>query len=148
GGGMHEWMPVDEPNVLWLNTALLVVASIAMQVSRGAIGRGNVAAARQTFAAAGLLSIGFLAGQAWAWQSLASSGLYTVQTPAYTFFILLTAVHGLHLGGGLFVLIRAAQRLWRTDPRDVATVERLGTSVQLCTTYWHFLLIVWIGLFW
>lgn len=148
GGGMHEWMPIDEPRVLWLNTALLVLASVAMQVSRGAIARGNVAAARKTFAAGGVLSVGFLVGQASAWQSLASSGLYTVETPAYMFFILLTAVHALHLLGGLVVLARAAGRLWKTDPGDAATIGRLDTSVELCTTYWHFLLIVWVGLFW
>jgi cytochrome c oxidase subunit 3 len=50
--------------------------------------------------------------------------------------------------GGLVVLGRAASRMWRVDPTDGVAVEKLGMSVELCTTYWHFLLLVWIGLFW
>jgi cytochrome c oxidase subunit III len=148
GGGMHEWVAVEEPNVLWLNTALLVLASIMMQRARGLVGKREIVAARQRFALGGLLTIAFLGGQVFAWNALASTGLYTVETPAYTFFLLLTAVHGLHLIGGLVVLARAAQRLWRVDPADIVTIGRLETSVQLCTTYWHFLLLVWFGLFW
>ena len=148
GGGMHEWMPVDEPGVLWLNTALLVLASAVMQRSRGRILRDDVAAARKSFAAAGLLTLLFLAGQVSAWVALSSSGLYTVETPAYSFFILLTAVHGLHLAGGLVVLGRASRRMWRADTSNPVVVSQLATSVALCTTYWHFLLLVWLGLFW
>ena len=148
GGGMHAWMPVDEPSVLWLNTALLVLASVAMQHARGRITANDIVAARRSFAAAGVLTLLFLAGQVSAWMSLSASGLYTVETPAYSFFILLTAVHGLHLVGGLVVLGRAARRMWRADTSNAVVVSRLATSVQLCTTYWHFLLLVWLGLFW
>jgi cytochrome c oxidase subunit 3 len=148
GGGMHQWVPVEDPGVLWLNTALLVLASIALQLARGRIDENDVEAARQRFLAGGVLTLLFLAGQVWAWRSLSSTGLYSVETPAYVFFILLTAVHGLHLIGGLVVLGRAATRMWRVDAHDVVAVEKLGMSVQLCATYWHFLLLVWIGLFW
>src|SRR5690606_18348148 len=66
GGGMHAWVPVDDPDVLWVNTAVLVLASIAMQVSRNAIGRRALEPAQRSFAAAGLLTVLFLAGQVWA----------------------------------------------------------------------------------
>jgi len=148
GGGMHEWVPVDDPSVLWLNTAVLVLASVAMQYARGRMAHDRVAPARIAFAIAGVLSILFLVGQVSAWVSLSATGLYTVATPAYSFFILLTAVHGLHLVGGLVVLARATTRLWRVDTANVVALERLRMSVSLCTTYWHFLLLVWIGLFW
>ena len=148
GGGMHAWVPVDDPNVLWLNTAVLVLASVAMQVSRNAIGRRALEPAQRSFAAAGLLTVLFLAGQVWAWRQLSATGLYTVETPAYAFFILLTAVHGLHLVGGLFVLTRAGLRMRALDASDADALVRADMSIGLCTTYWHFLLVVWIGLFW
>lgn len=147
GGGMHEWVALDEPGVLWVNTTTLVVASIAMQRSRFLIGKDQLAAARRPFAAAGLLTVLFLFGQVWAWHELSSLGRYTVETPAYVFFILLTAVHGLHLSGGLVVLARASIRMRRVDANDAAAVSALDTSVSLCTTYWHFLLVVWVVLF-
>lgn len=148
GGGMHEWVPVDDPSVLWLNTAVLVLASVAMQYARGRMSQDRVAPARIAFAIAGVLSILFLAGQVSAWLSLSATGLYTVETPAYSFFILLTAVHGLHLVGGLIVLARAALRMLGADTSNAVVTSRLAMSVELCTTYWHFLLLVWLGLFW
>ena len=57
---------------------------------------------------------------------------------AVSFFYLFTAVHGLHVVGGLVAWARAWRRAWRgADPARV----RLG--VELCTTYWHYLLLVW-----
>lgn len=149
GGGMQPWVAVDEPKLLWLNTAVLVLASVVMQVARGAAQRHNFAALRRYFTAAGVLSVLFLLGQLWAWQMLAATGRYSVATPAYTFFLLLTTVHALHIVGGLFVLTRASARIWHGPAEDdVAAAERTRTSVELCTIYWHFLLTVWIGVFW
>ena len=148
GGGMHTWVPVDDPNVLWLNTVLLVLASAALQHATVRMRNNDLAAARRAFAAGGILTVLFLVGQVSAWLMLSSTGLYTVETPAYSFFILLTAVHGLHLVGGLFVLTRAAFRMLRADGSNVVAASRLTLSVELCTTYWHFLLLVWLGLFW
>jgi cytochrome c oxidase subunit 3 len=62
--------------------------------------------------------------------------------------VLLTAIHGLHLIGGLFVLGRTTLRLVRgVDPGNVVARSRIRLSVQLCTTYWHWLLLVWLGVF-
>jgi cytochrome c oxidase subunit 3 len=69
-------------------------------------------------------------------------------SPAYSFFVLLTSLHGLHLIGGLVVLSRTALRLFRgVDPSNVVALGRLRLSVQLCTTYWHWLLLIWLGVF-
>lgn len=149
GGGMQSWVAIDEPRLLWINTGVLVLASIAMQIARRAAQRHDVDTLRRFFTAAGILSLAFLAGQYWAWQMLAATGRYTAATPAYSFFVLLTAVHALHLAGGLFVLVRAAARIWRgIEAGDAVTADRIRVGVELCTTYWHFLLLVWIGVFW
>jgi cytochrome c oxidase subunit III len=96
-----------------------------------------------------VFTVVFLLGQLWAWQLLAATGLYSAATPAYAFFVLLTGIHALHLIGGLGVLARAALKIWRGFGNlDVVAADRLRLSVELCTVYWHFLLIVWIGLFW
>lgn len=149
GGGMQPWTSVDEPTVMWINTLVLVLASAAMQMARGAAGRYDASALRKYFTAAGALSVVFLLGQYWAWQLLAASGRYTAATPAYAFFVLLTTIHALHLVGGLWVLARAGLKIWRRfDKSDLVAADRLRLSVELCTTYWHFLLVVWVGLFW
>jgi cytochrome c oxidase subunit III len=56
-------------------------------------------------------------------------------------------VHGLHLLGGLLVLGRTTARIFRLDANNVVARGRIRTSVQLCTTYWHWLLLIWLGVF-
>jgi cytochrome c oxidase subunit 3 len=141
--GVSDWTAIAEPPILWLNTFLLILASVAMQWTRTAVARGDGVRTRTGLAVSGLLTVCFLAGQLIAWRELAASGLFTPRNPAAAFFILLTTVHGLHLIGGLVVWARSSLRLssGRTELIDVKT------SVELCAVYWHYLLLVWLVLF-
>ncbi|WP_428100363.1 cytochrome c oxidase subunit 3 [Candidatus Rariloculus sp.] len=147
-GGLHPWVPLAEPGILWFNTFVLIAASAAMQTASGAARKGDIGGLRKYYTAGGVLSVVFLAGQLLAWRQLSATGQYGPSDPAYSFFILLTAMHGLHLLGGLWVLGRTATRVWRgLDAQNVVAVGKVRQSVRLCTTYWHFLLLVWLGLF-
>jgi len=137
-----DWTAMSLPRVLWLNTVVLVLASVAMQWTRGSARRGQAVGVKNGLLAAGGFSFAFLAGQLWAWQQLNASGAFTLANPAYAFFLLLTALHGIHLLGGLWVWARATARLFRG-----AEVDKVRLSVELCTVYWHFLLLVWAVLF-
>jgi cytochrome c oxidase subunit 3 len=147
-GGLAVWRPLDEPNVLWINTLVLVLASGAMQVARNRIDADDLAGGRSYFLSAGLLTLVFLAGQAFAWQQARTINALGPDSPAFAFFVLLTAIHGLHLIGGLWVLGRTTLRLFRgIDASNVVARSRIRMSVQLCTTYWHWLLLIWLGVF-
>ncbi|HSD69351.1 MAG TPA: cytochrome c oxidase subunit 3 [Woeseiaceae bacterium] len=139
---MHDWSPVTEPNLLWFNTALLVMASIAYQLTRNAAVAGRKGALKPGLAIAGLMTVLFLGGQLLAWQGLNASGHYMTSNPAHAFFYLLTAVHGLHLLGGLYVWARSTVKVWTG-----AEADGVRLSIELCTVYWHYLLLVWIVLF-
>lgn len=152
GEAIHDWHSVTKPAVLWLNTLVLVAASLAMQWARRAAETDNLTRSidrvRNGFTLAGALTLVFLAGQLWAWAQLQATGQYSASSPAYAFFILLTGVHGLHLVGGLVVWTKTASRVWRgLDDADLIEVGKVRLSVQLCTTYWHYLLVVWGVLF-
>lgn len=142
---MHHgvgWCHLTVPRIVWLNTVVLAGASIAMQLASSAVAHGRRPFARTALVAAGVLSIGFLAGQVAAWQAIGPT-LYHVQgSPAIAFFYVLTIVHGLHLIGGLYVLGRAAHRF-----AGGAELVDLRQSFSLCATYWHFLLLVWLAVF-
>jgi cytochrome c oxidase subunit 3 len=147
-GGLVVWQPLDEPGILWINTLVLVLASGAMQVARNRIDLDDLRGGRPYFLTAGVLTVVFLAGQMLAWQQARASSGFGPGSPAYSFFVLLTAVHGLHLLGGLWVLGRTAARIFRAvDVEQVVARSRIRMSVQLCTTYWHWLLLVWLGVF-
>lgn len=142
-GPATDWVQLSEPPVLWLNTVLLIAASVAMQAARRAIRAGNVERSNNALLASGLLTLAFLGGQFYAWTQVRESQFFSPLNPAVAFFYLLTAVHGLHLLGGLFVWGRTLARI---RSKDVEIVD-VRLSVELCSVYWHFLLLVWLGLF-
>lgn len=138
----EDWRPVPQSRLLWLNTATLILSSVAMQWARIAARRGEVDDVRVGLIAGGGFAIAFLAGQLLAWQQLAAWGFFAATNPAISFFYLITALHGLHLLGGLVVWGNATAKVWRGY--DVGHVR---STVELCTVYWHFLLVVWLVLF-
>jgi cytochrome c oxidase subunit 3 len=94
---------------------------------------------RMGLLAAGISAMAFLSGQLLAWRQLTGEGYLLAANPANAFFYVLTGVHGLHLLGGLVALGRTTEKAWRET-----TTEPLRLSVELCATYWHFLLLVWL----
>ncbi len=142
-GAVHDWSTLAEPAVLWVNSLLLILASASMQWSRANITRGQIARARDGLLIGGLFTIAFLGGQLYAWREVRGLDAFTPGNPAVAFFYVLTAVHGLHLLGGLFVW---AKTLIRISPRRPEPID-VRLSIELCTVYWHYLLFVWIGLF-
>lgn len=147
-GIMHAWVPIDEPPLLWINTIVLMLASAALETAKIAANRVAIESLRRAFIATCGLTLLFLASQVFAWQLVAGSIDAAPSSPSYAFFVLLTAVHGLHLLGGLFVLTRATARIWGgIDSNNVVAIGAVRQTVQLCATYWHFLLVVWVALF-
>ena len=139
---LGDWRPLAEPNLLWLNTAILVLASVAFQLTRNAAKRGRRLTVKVGLIVGGVCTILFLSGQLLAWQQLNAGGFFMAGNPANSFFYLLTALHGLHLLGGMWVWGRTTMRLM-----NGADGQSIRLSVELCTVYWHYLLLVWIGLF-
>lgn len=137
-----DWRVLPEPMVLWLNTALLILSSIALQRASNAANRGQIDSLRSSLFIAGVLAFAFLAGQLMAWQQLIDLGYFASTNPANAFFYLMTAFHGLHLLGGLVAWARTSAKL-----RRGVALEKLRLSVELCAVYWHFLLVIWLVLF-
>ena len=144
GGRMayEDWRPVPQLRLLWANTFVLVLSSVAMQWAQYSVRRGRMDAMRVGLLAGGAFTVVFLFGQILAWRQLGTMDYFEVTNPAIAFFYLITGLHGMHLLGGLVAWGRTAARVW--GDLDVATIRQ---SVELCTVYWHFLLLVWLVLF-
>jgi cytochrome c oxidase subunit 3 len=136
------WQPFTDASRLWFNTAILACASLALQLGLGGARKGKLNAAVVGISAAVFFTVFFLLAQLDLWQYLQSMGFYINGNPANSYFYLLTAVHGLHLVGGLVVLANVVFRQLHDSSPTV-----LSAPLQLCTTYWHFLLAVWLVLF-
>jgi cytochrome c oxidase subunit 3 len=136
------WQPFTDASRLWFNTALLAASSLAMQVALSGARRDKLNVTVIGVSAGVFFTIMFLLAQLDLWGYLQSMGFYVNGNPANSYFYLLTAIHGLHLIGGLIVLANVVFRVWYDN--DPGT---LSAPLQLCTTYWHFLLGVWLVLF-
>jgi cytochrome c oxidase subunit III len=139
---LEDWRPSPPVRLLWLNTAMLASSSVAMQWAKIAARGGKIAGVTNGLMAGGVFAIAFLGGQTLAWRQLNMMVAFDVTNPAIGFFYLITALHGLHLLGGLVAWGRTIAKVWRG-----LDVVRLRLSVELCTVYWHFLLLVWLVLF-
>ena len=140
--GLADWRPLHEPWLLWPNTAVLILSSIALHWAVVNARRGDADGLRQGLLAGGALAGVFLVGQLAAWQQLIALGYFASSNPANAFFYLITGLHGLHLLGGLVAWVRTMGKL-----RRGYEIAELGPSVELCAIYWHFLLAVWLILF-
>jgi len=141
----REWMPKGTPplpGALLLSTAVLLVSSWTMQDAVRAVRQGRLARAEHAMAATLGLALVFLAVQALAWtqlwraQATIMSGLY-----AWTFYVL-TALHALHVIGGLVPLCVVC---WRAARGRYSPQHPEG--VMYCAMYWHFLDAVWLLLY-
>jgi cytochrome c oxidase subunit III len=138
---MADWRALPVPKLLWFNTGVLVLSSIALQWAHSAARRDDLDNVIVGLLAGGISAVIFLVGQLLAWQQLGAAGYFLASNPANTFFYLLTAVHGLHLMGGLAALGRTTAKVWRSSE-----MTEVRMSVELCAIYWHFLLLVWLVL--
>ncbi len=139
---LPDWRPLHEPWTLWLNTGLLILASVAFHWAQKNAREGKIAGVRTGMHAGGVLTLAFLIGQLWVAQQLSAMGYYASGSPAVAFLYMMSTMHGLHLMGGLVAWYRAVARMWRGEDTD-----ELLLSVELCTSYWHYLLGIWLVLF-
>lgn len=139
---LGDWIPIASPSLLWVNTGLLVVSSILFQRARSTQVKTPTANVTVLFFIGGLFAVAFVIGQALVWQQLNAQGLYIASNPANAFFYLITGLHVVHLLGGLWVWAKTSLRLFLRE-----TDKNTALSIELCTLYWHFLLLVWIAMF-
>lgn len=134
--------PLADPWPLWLNTSILVCASLSLHLALVAARHGYATIRARALLLAGLFATGFLAGQLAVWQRFADTGFTVSGNPANSFFFLLTGLHGLHLVGGLVAWALIARRLF---PSGGTALQPL--AIELCARFWHFLLGLWLLLF-
>jgi len=140
--GYADWRSIRIPQLLWINTGALILSSVALQASQHAVHRHNMERVKSLLLVALVFGIAFLVGQLWVWRELSGSGFVLASNPSNSFFYLITGLHGLHMIGGVAGLGWTTDRAWRGVAAD-----EMRLSVEMCTMYWHFLLIVWLVLF-
>jgi cytochrome c oxidase subunit 3 len=140
-----DWTRINLPSMLWWNTAVLAASSVALEAGRWLGTRRQWTAAGAVFGLSLALGVGFLVGQALAWQELIAAGVYLPASPYSSFFYMMTGAHAVHVGAALAVLAWAVAHTWLGLGRRDA--HRWTTIVGFARTFWHFLLGVWAFVF-
>ena len=140
---VHDWKNLSEPWLLWINTIILIFTSFVFHKAKVLSDKNELEKAKNYLLLVGFLTFAFITGQLLVWQYYVNLGQYASTNPANAFFYLFTALHGLHVLGGLFFWGRATTKLFTTN----YNVLKIRQAIELCAIYWHFLLIVWFILF-
>lgn len=150
-----DWHPLAIPPVLWINTAVILLSSLTMELGRRqlfheidvmeewlGLGRPMVRRAAPWLVATAVLGSMFLAGQWIAWKQLVAEGVFFGSDPSSHFFYLITGTHGIHLLIGVFALAASVVGLF-----VLRRVEARQALVDCAAWYWHTMGIFWIFLF-
>jgi cytochrome c oxidase subunit 3 len=140
--GQPTWQNIELPSLLWPNTVILLMSSVAIELSRRAMRRNDAQSMKRWLSFGGILGLVFLVGQLAAWRQLVNAGVYIPSTLQSGFFYILTGLHGLHLLGGAIGL---------TVVLGKALKNRLTAfsyePLKLCAAYWHAMDALWLYLF-
>jgi cytochrome c oxidase subunit III len=123
-------------------TIILVASSFTCQFGVFAAERGDVFGLRRWYVLTLIMGTAFVLGQGYEYIQLVHEGT-TLSSSAYgTVFYLATGFHGLHVTGGLvaFVYLLIRTKLSKFTPQQ-------ATAAIVVSYYWHFVDVVWIGLF-
>jgi len=144
--GVMEWKPFDLPRQVWISTNLILASSITYTIAQKALNSGKQRKAKHWLLATTVFGGMFIASQVLSWLELVREGFYIQSNPYAGFFYILTAVHALHIIGGIIALGYLVLRTWQeTSSEDELTKRR-----QVSNTvgwYWHFMDGIWIILF-
>ena len=135
----NDWHRVPIPPLLWVNTAALLLSSVAIEMARRAFRAGRRPRFRAMWLTATALGTWFLIGQAINWKFLSNHGFYLQRNPASAFFFVLTWAHAAHVVGALGALYYVACRML-----FFPFIPLNRNVMEISSIFWHFLDGMWL----
>lgn len=141
-----EWRPFDLPLQVWVSTILILISSGTYHIAKTATDSGDQPAAKNWLLATTALGGMFISSQIVVWLLLTNRGFYMRGNPYAGFFYVLTAVHAVHVLGGVIALGSILLRSW-APTADAEAIKMRRTLAQVVGWYWHIMGGLWIILF-
>ena len=140
----QDTMYLLKPNLLWANTIILFFVAYFFSRITKDLEKKETSKVKKNLIIVGGLSYIFLFGQLIFWTQLMKSGNYVTTNTYFSSFYIFTAIHGLHLLGGLFFWGKVSSRVLKLEQNKILDEEK---NISALSWYWTFLLIVWLGFF-
>jgi cytochrome c oxidase subunit 3 len=134
-----NWQIFELPALFTYSTIVILLSSVTMQWTYFAVKRNQLANAKNMIVLTSVAGVIFLALQWMGWGSLIESSIHLVGNPSGSFLYIITGLHAAHIISAIvFLLVVLANAL-----RNRFNLNQL----EMCTTYWHFLGVLWLYLF-
>lgn len=137
-----NWLEYDLPEIFWYTSGVVVLSSIVLQWAYYSAKKDNLVNLRIGMVITVALGIAFLVGQWYSWVALVDREVFFVGNPAGSFLYVITGMHALHLISGLIFLIIVLISTFRLKVHSQSM-----NTLEMATTYWHFLGGLWLYLF-
>ncbi|UZD22352.1 cytochrome c oxidase subunit 3 [Algoriphagus halophytocola] len=137
-----NWLEYDLPSIFWYTSGIVILSSVCLQVAYAAAKKDNLAGLRLGITLAVVLGIAFLVGQWYSWVALVDRNVFFVGNPAGSFLYVFTGLHAVHLISGVIFLIIVLISTFRYKVHSQSM-----DTLEMATTYWHFLAALWLYLF-
>ena len=132
------------PNLLWINTLTLFFVTYFFNKVTNDLKKKETLKVKKYLLIIGGLTYLFLFGQIIFWFQLLKSGNYISTNSYFANFYVFTALHGLHLLGGLFFWGKVSSRVLKLEQNKILEEEK---NISALSLYWTYLLIVWLMFF-
>ena len=140
-----EWQPFALPIQVWISTVIIILSSISYIISERATSANDQPRAKKWMIVTTVLGAFFISSQILAWIELTRRGLYMEGNPYAGFFYILTAVHAVHVFGGIAALSSIVLRSWYPARSETDVLRRISLA-KVVGWYWHFMGLLWLVL--
>jgi len=135
-----KWVEFSIPNLLWVNTLVLLASSATLELARKRLNTSDEAGFKKLWTLTTVLGVVFVAGQGIAWKQLLSAGIHASTTLAAGFFYVFTVAHAAHLLGGICALFYVGVRKFGESKMT------RKAAAEVASYYWHFMDALWVFL--
>ncbi len=136
-----NWQTFDLPQLFWYSTAAIVLSSITIFLAEKAFKQREMSKYRSLLIATVILGVLFIVFQLLGFQQLWTKGITLQANVSYSFLYVIVGLHAAHVLGGLIALVVLFAKAFSKKTRSYNSVP-----VELVSTYWHFVDILWIYL--
>ena len=137
-----NWLEYDLPTIFWYTSGIVIISSICLQYAYWAAKRDNLTGLRAGLGLSVLFGIAFLVGQWYSWVALVDENVFFVGNPSGSFLYVFTGLHAVHLISGVIFLIIVLISTYRYKVHSKSM-----DTLEMATTFWHFLAALWLYLF-
>ena len=135
------WQTFELPMQFWYSTAVIIASSATMYVALQKFRAREMAKYRSMVTITLLLGVLFMVLQTFGFQELWAKGITLQGNVSYSFLYVIVGLHGMHVLGGVIALLLTFARAFSKKTRSYDSVP-----VEIVSTYWHFVDILWIYL--